>query len=71
MIVLPPVSALSNAYYPQSDRGFGLTKSRSTIALLYGSAGGLIDEFWFDIDEKVFHKKKNKPSPFPQPPKDN
>jgi hypothetical protein len=47
---------LSNVYYPQSDRGVGLTISRSSIALLYGSAGGLIDEFWPDIDRKLFHK---------------
>ena len=49
---------LSNAYYPQSDRGFGLTMSRSAIALAYGAAGGLIDEFWFDINEKFFHRRK-------------
>jgi hypothetical protein len=53
--------ALSNAYYPQSDRGFGLTMSRSAVALAYGSAGGLIDEFWFDINQKLFHKHKKKP----------
>jgi len=46
---------LSNAYYPSSDRGFGLTMSRSAIALGYGSAGGLVDEFWTDINRKVFH----------------
>ena len=50
--------ALSNTYYPQSDRGFGLTMSRSGISLLYGSAGGLIDEFWPDIQRKFFHKKQ-------------
>lgn len=48
---------LSNTYYPQSDRGFQLTMSRSGIALLYGSAGGLIEEFWPDIQRNVFHKK--------------
>ncbi len=61
---------LSNAYYPQSDRGFGLTMSRSVIALAYGAAGGLVDEFWFDINEKFFHKKKNKPPPSTQSPND-
>jgi hypothetical protein len=56
--VLGAVSAggLSNAYYPQSDRGFGLTLSRAGIALLYGSLGGLSDEFWPDISRKLFHK---------------
>ena len=47
---------LSNAYYPSSDRGFGLTMSRSAIALAYGSAGGLVDEFWVDINHKLFHR---------------
>lgn len=47
---------LSNTYYPRSDRGFGLTMSRSAISLLYGSAGGLIDEFWLDVQRKLFHK---------------
>lgn len=47
---------LSNAYYPSSDRGFGLTMSRSAIALGYGSAGGLVDEFWPDISRKLFHR---------------
>jgi len=49
--------AFSNAYYPSSDRGFGLTMSRSGIALLYGSAGGLVQEFWPDIQRKVLHKQ--------------
>jgi hypothetical protein len=47
---------LSNAYYPSTDRGVGLTFSRSAISLAYGSAGGLIDEFWVDISHKLFHK---------------
>ena len=50
---------ISNAYYPEADRGFGLTMSRSGIALMYGSLGGLLSEFWPDIDRKVFHKDKN------------
>jgi hypothetical protein len=49
--------ALSNAYYPDKERGFSLTISRSSISLLYGSAGGLIDEFWPDVQKKWFHKK--------------
>jgi hypothetical protein len=48
---------LSNVYYPASDRGLGLTMSRSTIALAYGTLGGLIDEFYPDIARKLFHKK--------------
>jgi hypothetical protein len=56
---------ISNAYYPSADRGFGLTVSRAGIALLYGSLGGLVDEFWADIDHKLSHKKKNNPAPAP------
>jgi hypothetical protein len=57
--VLGAVTAgsISNIYYPSTDRGFGLTMSRSAIALLYGSAGGLVQEFWPDIRRKVFHKQ--------------
>lgn len=52
--------SISNAYYPESDRGFGLTMSRSGIALLYGSVGGIFSEFWPDIQSKIF-KHKDKP----------
>jgi hypothetical protein len=62
---------ISNVYYPPANRGFGLTMSRSGISLLYGSLGGLLDEFWPDIDKKLFHKKKNKPATPAQPPKDH
>ena len=56
--VLGALSAggMSNAYYPASDRGFGLTMSRSAIAIMYGSLGGLVDEFYPDISRKLFHK---------------
>jgi hypothetical protein len=47
---------ISNLYYPENDRGFSLTMSRAGIALIYGSAGGLLDEFWPDINRKLFHK---------------
>ena len=57
---------LSNVYYPSTDRGFGLTISRSTIALAYGSAGGLLQEFWPDIHNKLFHRK---PQPGQGPPR--
>jgi len=55
---------LSNVYYPSTDRGLGLTMSRSGIALAYGSLGGLMQEFWPDIQRKVFHKQpQSAPSP--------
>jgi hypothetical protein len=56
---------LSNLYYPSTDRGFGLTMSRSGIALLYGSAGGLVDEFWPDISHKLFHRHQQSEVPTP------
>lgn len=52
--------AISNAYYPSTDRGVGLTASRSAIALLYGATSGLLDEFWLDIHKKLFHKHSDK-----------
>jgi hypothetical protein len=56
--------AISNVYYPQSDRGASLTLSRSAIALMYGSLGGLVDEFWPDIDRALFKKhRKDGPNP--------
>lgn len=50
--------SISNAYYPDEDRGFGLTMSRAGIALLYGSLGGIFSEFWPDIQRKIVHKDK-------------
>lgn len=47
---------LSNAYYPAAERGFGLTMSRSVISLGYGSLGGLVDEFYPDISQRLFHR---------------
>lgn len=47
---------LSNAYYPPADRGFGLTMSRSAIAIGYGTLGGLLDEFYPDISRRLFHR---------------
>ncbi len=49
---------LSNAYYPSTDRGVGLTISRSIISMLYGSAGGLASEFWPDVQRKLHRHKE-------------
>lgn len=55
---------LSNAYYPSDDRGVSLTISRSLIAIMYGSVGGIFSEFAPDIQQKLFHrKKKSDPTP--------
>jgi hypothetical protein len=50
-------SGISNAYYPPDDRGFGATMNRTGVAMVNGSVGGLLDEFWPDIRRKVFRKK--------------
>jgi hypothetical protein len=49
---------LSNAYYPDANRGIGLTMSRFGISLLYGSLIGIVNEFSVEIDQKFVHKKK-------------
>jgi hypothetical protein len=53
---------ISNAYYPDEDRGFGLTMSRAGISLLYGSLGGMFSEFWPDIQNRLMHKKNSTPT---------
>ena len=52
---------LSNAYYPRAERGFGLTMSRSAISIGYGSLGGLVDEFYPDIMQRLRHRKGRSP----------
>jgi len=54
---------ISNAYYPDEDRGFGLTMSRAGISLLYGSLGGVFSEFWPDIQGRIMHKKNGNAMP--------
>jgi hypothetical protein len=54
--------ALSNAYYPSSDRGFGLTMSRSGISAAYGTLGAVVDEFYPDIQHWLFHRHDAKPA---------
>jgi hypothetical protein len=53
---------LSNAYYPPAERGFGLTMSRSAIAIGYASLGGLVDEFYPDISHWLFHRHQKQPA---------
>jgi hypothetical protein len=55
--------SVSNAYYPTEDRGFGLTMSRAGISILYGSLGGLENEFWPDIYRKIRHHGKQASAP--------
>jgi hypothetical protein len=59
--------SISNAYYPESDRGFGLTLSRTAVSLLYGSLAGVASEFWPDIAQRLHrHKQNSVPGDQPQ-----
>ena len=58
--------SISNAYYPEADRGFGLTLTRSAVSIFYGSLGGLGSEFWPDIARKLHRHKKSVPGDQPQ-----
>jgi len=53
---------ISNAYYPQDDRGFGLTLSRAGVSMLYGSLSGLGNEFWPDISRKLHRHQESVPT---------
>lgn len=45
----------------ENDRGAVLTLSRASIALGYGTIGGIFDEFWPDIHHKLFERHKTPP----------
>jgi hypothetical protein len=50
--------SISNAYYPQEERGFGLTMSRSAVAFGWGMVGNFVLEFWPDVSKGLRHKHK-------------
>lgn len=43
----------------EDDRGVVLTMSRAAIAIGYGVVGDLFDEFWPDVEHRMFHKRKD------------
>lgn len=47
----------------ENDRGAVLTLSRTSIALGYGTIGGVFDEFWPDIQQKLFRKHNAREEP--------
>jgi hypothetical protein len=47
---------ISNAYYPASDRGMGLTFQRAFTVTAEGAIGSIFVEFWPDINRRVFHR---------------
>jgi len=50
--------SISNAYYPEEERGFGLTMSRTAVSFGWGMVGNFVLEFWPDISRGLFHKHK-------------
>lgn len=49
---------ISNAYYPEGDRGAGLTFQRAFTVTGQGALGAILVEFWPDIAGRIAHKKK-------------
>ena len=56
---------ISNLYYPAADRGFGLTIGQALLVTAEGAFGGLLVEFYPDVQKHVFHKKDATPAPAP------
>ena len=48
---------IANLYYPQNERGVGLTFERAFTVTAEGALGGIFEEFWPDVSHKLFHKK--------------
>jgi hypothetical protein len=48
---------ISNAYYPSSDRGAGLTIERALVVSAEGAIGAIFYEFYPDLQRKFLHKK--------------
>jgi hypothetical protein len=49
---------IANSYYPESDRGVGLTFRRAGVVTALGMLGKIGQEFLPDIDRKIFHREK-------------
>jgi hypothetical protein len=50
--------AVSNAYYPAASRTGTVMVGRLGTSLMGGAMGNLMSEFWPDIQQKLFRKKK-------------
>lgn len=50
-------SSLSNAYYPEQDRGTGATFSRFAVGIPFSMVDELFNEFGPDLEKKIFGKK--------------
>lgn len=49
---------ISNLYYPEGDRGVGLTFTRGFTVSFQGAIGAFLAEFWPDISHKLQRKDK-------------
>lgn len=49
-------TAIGNLYYPANDRTVSNTVSRGLQVTGYGAIGGIFQEFWPDIHDKIFKK---------------
>jgi hypothetical protein len=47
---------ISNAYYPATDRGLGLTLQNAFTVTAEGAIGSIFIEFWPDISRHLFHR---------------
>jgi hypothetical protein len=57
---------ISNLYYPAADRGFALTIEQGLLVTAEGAFGGLLIEFYPDIQKHVFRQKdKGQPTTAP------
>lgn len=54
---------ISNAYYPASDRGVGLTFERGMVVTAEGAIGAVLLEFAPDIQKYVFRRRHSEPQP--------
>jgi len=54
---------IANTYYPESDRGIGLTFERAGVVTALGTLGKIGQEFLPDIDRKLFHRQKKTTRP--------
>jgi hypothetical protein len=50
-------NSLSNAYYPEGDRGVGATFSRVAMSIPFGMIDELVNEFGPDLEKKIAGKK--------------
>jgi hypothetical protein len=58
-------AALSNLYYPASERGFGKSAKNFATQMIITAGANVLKEFWPDIRKSVFRMKEDESSPRP------